>query len=121
MKKKLEKWYKSPAYRFLALVILLTVVLLLADFGLILPNCSTKTKLITHGLYLIGFYNAICAIREKKSGKKNNREGAANAAPPLFYAPISDAIASAAPARIMKSARFHTSRPARPGRRGKRR
>lgn len=66
MKKKLEKWYKSRAYRFLALVILLTVVLLLADFGLILPNCSTKTKLITHGLYLIGFYNAICAIREEK-------------------------------------------------------
>lgn len=66
MKKKLEKWYKSPAYRFLALVILFTVVLLLADFGLIFPNCSTKTKLITHGLYLIGFYNAICAIREEK-------------------------------------------------------
>ena len=61
-----EEGYKSPAYRFLALVILLTVVLLLADFGLILPNCSTKTKLITHGLYLIGFYNAICAIREEK-------------------------------------------------------
>lgn len=70
MKKKLEKWYKSPAYRFLALVILLTVVLLLADFGLILPNCSTKTKLITHGLYLIGFYNAICAIREEKEREK---------------------------------------------------
>ena len=28
MKKKLEKWYKSRAYRFLALLILFTVVLL---------------------------------------------------------------------------------------------
>ena len=66
MKKKLEKWYKSRAYRFLAVLILFTVVLLLADFGLILPNCSTKTNLITHGLLLIWFYNAICGIREEK-------------------------------------------------------
>ena len=62
MKKKLEKWYKSRAYRFLALLIPFTVVLLLADFGLILPNCSTKTKLITHGLLLIWFYFHILSV-----------------------------------------------------------
>lgn len=72
--KKLEKWYKSRAYRFLTLVILFTIVLLSADFGLILPNCSTKTKLITHGLLLIWFYNAICGIRAEKEREEENKE-----------------------------------------------